>query len=138
MRQDMERRSRGRHHVVHDDRRVGCAADRLGAEEGHVGGPEPARRIGVPHEGRGQLAAGGATQVAALGDGRTQAEEDGLIDERLQAMIDDDGDQQMDRVRTEIDRRTDDRTADRQRRARVAIVRRPQDGVSSVALVLPG
>ena len=77
--------------------------------------PEPACRIGVADEGRGQLAASRTTQVAALGDGRTEPEEDRFVDERLESMAGDDGDQQVDRVGAQIDRRTDDRPSARRR-----------------------
>ena len=88
---------------------IGRAPDRLGAEEGHVGRAEPSRRLGVANERsrsarRGRL----ATEVAALRDGRAEPEEDRFVDERLQPMTGDDGDEQMDRVRAEIDRGADD------------------------------
>jgi hypothetical protein len=70
---------------------------------------QPTCRVGIADQGRGQFTTCCATEIAAIGNGRAEAEEDRFIDERLEPMSADDGDEQVDRIRTEIDRRTDDR-----------------------------
>ena len=116
MRHDVERRAGRGDRFLDDGRGIGRAPDRLGAEERHVGRAEPSRRIRIADEGRGQLTAGCSTEVAALRDSRAEPEEDRFVDERLEPMTVDDGDEQMDRVGAEIDRRADDRPAGGRRR----------------------
>lgn len=88
---------------MNDPSCVGGTADGLGAEEGDVGRPESARRIGVTDKGRDQLPARGSTKEPSVGDRRSEPQEDRFVDQRLEAVPGHDGDQQVDRVGAEID-----------------------------------
>jgi hypothetical protein len=93
-----------------DDRGgVGGPPDRLRAQERDVAGTEAASRIRVAGQCVGELSTGRAAEKAALDDSRSEPEEDRFIDQRLDPMARNRGDEEVDRIRPEIDRRADDR-----------------------------
>ena len=91
--------------------------------------PRRRGRVGVPDQGGDRARRGSRTEIPALGDGRAQAEEDRFVDERLEPVAGDDGDEQVDRVRAEIDRRADGRASGRSARSGQARLRGPLSSV---------
>ena len=92
-----------------DDRAcIGRAADRFGPEERDVGRAERARGLGVASEVRRKVRPSRPAEEPAVDDGRPEPEERRFVGQRLQAVAAQLGDEEMDRIRAEIDRRADD------------------------------
>jgi hypothetical protein len=104
--------------VVHDPAGVGGPTDRFGAEKGDIDSADRPRRVRIPNEGRCELGAGGPAEEATFDDRRAKPQERRFIDQRLEVMADHGGDQQMDRIRTEVDRGADDPVRGRRRLGR--------------------
>ena len=107
--QDVERRPRGGLDVVDDPGGVRRATDRLRAQDGDGRRPVAAGDPGVALERGGQLIAGAPAEEPALGDRRAEPEEDGLVVDELEMVADDARDQQVDRIRAEVDGSADGR-----------------------------
>ncbi len=108
VREDVERRT-GRLGRVTDDRAcIGRATDRFGPEERDVGRAERTGGLGVAREVRREVRPGRAAKESTVDDGRSEPEERRFIGQRLQMMADQLGDEEVDRIRAEVDRRADD------------------------------
>ena len=91
---------------------VGCPAQRLGAEERDFGNAQSTCRLHVPDKRGDELGATGRAERLSVVDGIAEAEEHRLVDERLQPVAVNRGDEQVNRVRAEIDGRPEARLAD--------------------------
>jgi hypothetical protein len=99
-------RRAGRHsNLLDDGRGVGGPPQRFGAEERDLGNSEATCRLHVPDKRGDKLAAAGCAEWLPVVDGVTEAEEYRLVDERFQPVAGNGGDEQMNRVRAEIDGR---------------------------------
>lgn len=98
---------RGQAHFLDRRRAITRPAHRLGPDEGDRPGAQPARRFGVADKGRHELAALRRPERAGRIDPITETQEDRLVDERLDPPAADDRDQQVDRVRANVDRGDD-------------------------------
>ena len=101
--QDVERDARRRLDGRDDRAGVRGAAERLGADEGHVAGTEVTGALGVVRQQSDQLLAGGAGDRPPGVHGVSETEEDRLIGERVELVPVDGRDQQVDRVRADVD-----------------------------------
>ena len=123
--------------VADDASGVGGAPDRLGAQERDLACAERPRGVGVAGQLGCELGTGGLAEETASDDRGAKAEERRFIGQRLQPVADDGSDQQMYRIRTEVDRGTDDPLPGRGRLSRGRGLRDGQDGVESGPLVAP-
>lgn len=94
---------------MNDRGSIGRPPDRFRAQECDVASAELAGRIRVADERRDELAACYRTQEPAFDDRGPEPQEDRLVQERLESMAGDGGDEDVDRIRAEIDGCADDR-----------------------------
>ena len=84
------------------------AAEWLGADERDVPRAQTPGRLDVGGQGIHELGAGGGAEVAVGRHAVAEAEEDGLVQQRVHDMVADHGDEQVDAGGTDVDGGTDD------------------------------
>ena len=123
MGEDVQRHPAGPAHLGHDPWCVRGPPDGLGADHGDRRRPQPAGGVDVAGDGLGELGSGGFAKQAVFGDPATQPEEDQFVRDRGQAVVVDPRDQEVDRIRADVDRCADDLAHARPRRAGSSIRR---------------
>ena len=99
--------ARGRVHLRNDPGGVGEPSERLGADKCDSRGPSLAGLQGIYRERVRELRPPGAAQEAGSLDGGAEPEKDRFVDERLDPMVNDPGNQEVNGGRTQVDGRPD-------------------------------
>ena len=103
--QDVERDVRARLRLADERGRVEGPPDGLGADDGELPRPEPARGRGVARQRVHDVPASLGPDLAVARDAVAEAQEHGLVEQRLDAVPGDGGHEEMDAVRPDVDRR---------------------------------